>query len=289
MRMRKRAPDVNKAAFSAIVANGLQIAMVLALMIYLFAVPPTAQRMTLIRVLAVIAAGVVVSGAVLDIREAVSTRRLNTQLEGMTDTIESLDSLNIRLRAQRHDFLNHLQVVYSLMEMREYDEANAYIEKVYGQITSLSRALKTAIPAVNALLQVKLAACEREGIRVETDIRSDWDGLPMEAWEMCKVLGNLIDNAMDATREYAGERRISIALGEDLHRFTFRVENTGEGIPPEELGHIFEAGVTTKAEGHGMGLYIVREILRQAGGDIRAESEGGITAFEGEVRKPSPA
>ena len=287
--MRKRAPDVNKAALSAVVANTLQIALVLALMIYVFAVPPTSQRPALIRTLAVIAAGVVISGAVLDIREAVATRRLNRQLEGMTDTIESLDSLNIRLRAQRHDFLNHLQVVYSLTEMGDYAEANAYIEKVYGQITSLGRALKTAIPAVNALLQVKLAACEREGIRVDTEIRSDWEGLPMEAWEMCKVLGNLIDNAMDAVRDAGGERRILIALGEDLHRYTFRVENTGAGIPPEELEHIFEAGVTTKAEGHGMGLYIVRETLRQAGGDITVRSGDGLTVFEGEVRKPSAA
>ena len=124
---------------------------------------------------AVLAAALMVSvAAVLDIREALQLRRLLDQLDAMEQTITDMERLNNTLRAQRHDFRNHLQVVYSLMEMKEYDEAGAYIEKVYGSITSLSRVMKTAHASVNALLQAKLTACEQQHITVRLNITSSW-------------------------------------------------------------------------------------------------------------------
>jgi sensor histidine kinase regulating citrate/malate metabolism len=214
----------------------------------------------------------------------------------MNETLEAMEKLNNTLRAQRHDFLNHLQVVYSLIEMEEYQEANRYIDKVYGSITSVSRVLKTASPAINALLQVKLAACEKQGIRVTLNINSAWKNLPMPAWEMCKVLSNLIDNAMDAVRE-RGEGGLRICLDEDLHTLRFAVADSGAPVPEALRTSLFDAGVTGKTEGHGMGLYIVRRTLERAGGGIAVTSDADETVFSGWVPKtvssassdPSPA
>ena len=172
------------------------------------------------------------------------------------------------------------------MEMEEYGEANAYIEKVYGDITSLSRVMKTANPAINALLRVKLASCEKQQIRVDLEIRSAWKDLPMPGWEMCKVLSNLIDNAADALAEVEN-RNLRIELKEDLHAYRFRIENNGPMIPVAQQKNIFHAGVTSKARGHGMGLFIVRNTLKNYGGDIQVESVPGCTAFEGYVPRGS--
>ena len=155
-------------------------------------------------------------GAAVDIREALSTRKILSQIDDMDATIGQMEDFNNTLRSQRHDFLNHLQVVYSLIEMQEYEEANAYIDKVYGAITSVSRVIKTANPAINALLTVKSAACEKAGVKATVSIQSSWKHLPMQGWEMCKVLSNLIDNAIDALREIDGERRLDITLTEDV-------------------------------------------------------------------------
>lgn len=278
--------NVKKVSTIAIVTNALQVGLVVGMVLYVLLVPHAELDTVMAKYILVIAASVVVWGAVVDIREALSTRRLLGQLDDMDSTIEAMESLNNTLRAQRHDFLNHLQVVYSLMEMEEYGEANAYIEKVYGAITAVSRVMKTANPAINALLQVKLSACDKAGVQAEVNIQSAWKDLPMPGWEMCKVLSNLIDNALDALEEVepAG-RKLRITLTEDLRSYRFSVANTGPMIPLKSQKAIFGAGITTKAAGHGMGLFIVKKTLTDRGGDIEVTSSPELTEFSGWVPK----
>ena len=278
--------NVKKVSNIAIVTNTLQVGLVVGMVLYVLLVPHAVLDTVMAKYILVIAASVVVWGAVVDIREALSTRRLLGQLDDMDSTIEAMESLNNTLRAQRHDFLNHLQVVYSLMEMEEYGEANAYIEKVYGAITAVSRVMKTANPAINALLQVKLSACDKAGVQAEVNIQSAWKDLPVPGWEMCKVLSNLIDNALDALEEVepAG-RKLRITLTEDLRSYRFSVANTGPMIPLKSQKAIFGAGITTKAAGHGMGLFIVKKTLNDRGGDIEVTSSPELTEFSGWVPK----
>lgn len=283
---RERNVSVKKASTYAIIINSMEIGLIVALLFLELVVPEIEASPLLVRMILVIACLVVIWGATVDIREAVETKRLLGQLDDMDDTIDAMSTLNNTLRAQRHDFLNHLQVVYSLMEMEEYGEANVYIEKIYGRITAVSRVMKTANAAVNALLQVKVAACEKAGVKVHLDITSAWKELPMPAWEMCKVLSNLIDNALDALEEKTeGEKRLEIALTENLKAYCFSVSNNGPMIPPESQESIFEPGVTSKSDGHGMGLYIVKRTLQDRGGDICLESVADRTTFNGFVPK----
>lgn len=280
--------SVRKATNYAIVINALQIALILVMLIAIIIVPEIETSYRLLLTLTITASLVIVWGAVVDIREALHTRKLLTQLDDMDDTIDAMSQFNNTLRAQRHDFLNHLQVVYSLIEMEEYSEANEYIEQVYGKITAVSRVMKTANPAVNALLQVKVAACEKAGIHVDVSITSKWESLEntMPDWEMCKVLSNLIDNAADAMEGLPeGEKRLNIALGENVKQYTFRVENTGDMIPEDIRERIFIPGFTTKGDGHGMGLHIVRRTLRDRGGDITVQSDAKQTVFTGYLPK----
>ena len=288
LKKRERNISVRKAANYAIVINGLQILLILIVLFAVLIIPEIQASPRLLLVLTLVASLVVIWGAVVDIREALSTRKLLNQLDDMDDTIEAMGSLNNTLRSQRHDFLNHLQVVYSLIEMEEYAEANAYIEKIYGRITSVSRVLKTANPAVNALLQVKLAACEAAHVQVKLDITSKWEALEasVPGWEMCKVLSNLIDNAIDAMSALpTRKRRLTISLSENLRQYCFAVANSGEPIPQDMQESIFQPGVSTKGGGHGMGLYIVRRTLNARGGDIRLTSDSEKTEFSGYVPK----
>lgn len=140
--------SVRKATNYAIIINSLEILLILGVMALVVISPQYDFSPRMMRLLVGVAAAVIIWGAVMDIREAMSTRRLLSQLDAMDDTIDAMEKLNNTLRAQRHDFLNHLQVVYSLMEMEEYGEANSYIEKVYGRITAVSRVLKTASAAL---------------------------------------------------------------------------------------------------------------------------------------------
>ena len=288
MKRRKREVSIRKATYYAVIINGLQILLILVVLFAVLFVPEIKTSPRLLLMLTLLASLVVIWGAVVDISEALSTRRLVRQLDDMDQTIEAMSNLNITLRTQRHDFLNHLQVVYSLIEMEEYGEANEYIEQVYGRITAISRVMKTAVPAVNALLQVKAAACEQARVRLTLEITSKWETLEntMPAWEMCKVLSNLIDNAIDAMEKTAAKKRqLTISLTENLRQYYFCVSNSGTPIAPDMQESIFQPGITTKGEGHGMGLYIVRKTIRDRGGDIMLESNAERTAFSGYVPK----
>ncbi|MBO6010274.1 MAG: Spo0B domain-containing protein, partial [Oscillospiraceae bacterium] len=124
--------------------------------------------------------------------------RLSAEVSQAEDSISALAELNSTLRAQRHDFLNHLQVVYTLVDLKKYDDANAYIEKVYGDIQKVGSVMRTSIPSVNAILHAKQMMCASRGIDVECDVRTTLAELPMEDWEFCRVLGNIIDNSIHA-------------------------------------------------------------------------------------------
>ena len=275
--------NLHKAALYAIVINALQIAAAVALAALILMEDANPSLRGPVGNIIVITLALVVSwGAIMDIREAIRARKIGFKLQGLDETVAQMTDLNHALRAQRHDFLNHLQVVYSLIEMEEYQEANRYIEQVYGDIQQVSQALKTRCAPVNALLRAKMAEAEQRGVRVESSVHAAWDPLSLPAWEMCRVLSNLIDNALDAMAETENPT-LYITLAEDVKGFSFEVKNNGPAIPAEKQSAIFEAGVSGKGEGRGMGLFIARETLRHAGGDLTVESTDAFTAFRGRV------
>lgn len=276
MRITHKDINVRRNAAYSIVINAVQIAAVWLLAIMLM----RDNTRHFESIVTVIVAALVSLGAALDIREAMAARRKSEEADALGDMVGQMDELNRALRAQRHDFLNHLQVVFSLIEMEEYQEAGDYIEKVYGDMQSVSRAMRTDSPAINALLRAKLADCENAGILTELDSAGTWKDLPMPVWEFCRVLSNLIDNAIDAL-EHTPNSSLRIMLREDVHGYAFSVANNGPAIPEDSLRRIFEAGVSSHGEGRGMGLYIVRKTLESYGGEIHVTSDAERTIFSG--------
>lgn len=271
----KLSPDVKKASAYAIVVNAIQIAALAVIVLYVLLVDNHDQR--LLSGIVVAAALMASWGAVIDIQEALRARRRERTITELETTNGQMDALNLKLRAQRHDFLNHIQVVYSLLEMGEGQEAADYLERIWAEFKTVSRVIRTKVTAFNALLQVKSAACEEKDIAFDIDIQSTLEGLPVPPWEICCIIGNLIDNAIDVVEERT-DARIVLTVRESVRGFTFIIENNGEPVPQELRERIFEPGVSTKGEGRGMGLSIVRSTLAEFGGTIEL-AQGEQTAF----------
>jgi len=211
---------------------------------------------------------------------------LRDRNDNLAESMKNMEDLNTKMRAQRHDYLNHFQVIYGLMELEEYEEAKKYIDPVFKDIMKVSKALKTAQPAVNALLQAKIEVAEKKGIDLFLGIRSDLRNIPMEAWNLCKVLANIIDNSITALSEVEKEKSIHIEIGEDQYNYTFLIRNNGPEIPGNILSEIFKQGFSTKKDQeHGMGLYIVSKIIREVGGTIQVSSSIEKTCFKFEIPK----
>lgn len=213
----------------------------------------------------------------------------NGEKQGLVQSINDLKELNRTLRAQRHDFLNHIQIIYGLLELGEQEEALRYMEPVYKDITRVNKALKTSEPAVNALLQAKMHIAEEKHIDIELSITSDLKELIMPSWEYCRVIGNLIDNAIFALGENTGKKKLYIEISEDGFSLRTFIINNGPKIPEGIIDKMFEEGFTTKGEkGQGMGLSIVKELVENYQGKLMVTSVDDKTSFYIEIPKNTP-
>lgn len=118
-------------------------------------------------------------------------------------------------------------------------------------------------------------------------MRSTLEGLSVPPWELCCIIGNLMDNAMDAAAGSAG-RAHSFNRERGFARLYLYHPHNGAAIPEAMRERIFEPGVSTKGEGRGMGLSIVRATLKEFGGTI-ALAPGEETAFTVTVPRESKA
>lgn len=138
--------------------------------------------------------------------------KLKRQYEALAESFYRVQELNGELRGQRHDYLNHLQIVYGMMELQEYEELHDYLEPVYKDMMKVGKAIRTSIPAVNALLMAKMSTAEANGTDFYVEVKSDLKSLKVEPWELCKVLSNLIDNGITALQEKQGEREMTLDI-----------------------------------------------------------------------------
>ena len=211
-------------------------------------------------------------------------KKQRQELLQLQESLKNLEQLN--LRSQRHDYLNHLQVVYGLMELEEYEDLKKYLVPVYKNMMKTGKALKTSKPALNALLKAKMEEAEGRQMDMFVEVKSDLKLLPVEDWQLCKVLSNLIDNAMTALLEQEKEKKLEIDINEDKECYLFSVSNNGPKISDEVKENLFKRGFTTKKEsGHGMGLAIVSDIVRENKGTVSVGSDENRTTFTVSFRK----
>ena len=210
----------------------------------------------------------------------VAYKKLNKHYTSLQISFHNLEKLNQTLRSQRHDYLNHLQVVYGLMQLEEYEELEKYLEPIYKDMQKTGKALRTSKPAINALLKAKMDEASSKEIDLYVEVKSDLQNLLIEDWELCKVISNIIDNAITALQEKINDKKILLDITEDRERYWFSIANNGPMIPKDMQPHIFRQGVTTKLErDHGIGLYIVMNVIKKYDGTIKMTSTNEETRF----------
>jgi|LSQX01.1.fsa_nt_gb sensor histidine kinase regulating citrate/malate metabolism len=280
----KRMLNINKTIAAIIISNLIHLVVVIGLLVYaLFydlekRTVPNLNNTSLIFFIIIFLS--IFINSFFAVKNALVLNNTNNQHKMLKSTLKYVENLNKTLRAQRHDFMNHLQVVYSLIEMEEYVDASDYIEQIYNDIQKVNKVLKTSIPAINALLQAKLLHCEQKEITVELSVTSILEGINLPSWELCRVFGNIIDNAVYVLERFNGEKLINISIFEDIKSYGIVIENNGPDIPKNIINKVFEAGFTTKgSEGEGMGLSISKNIIERYGGIITVKSANNSTRF----------
>ena len=231
----------------------------------------------------------------------VATLRDTTELTGLARGL-GVDSLTDALRAQAHEFANRLHTIAGLMQVGRPEEAMKLIAQTSGLHQELTESLLERVgdPVLGALLLAKAAIASERGIelRVSDDTvmtrsaAGRAQGAPSIASEdLITLLGNLIDNALDAATS-SDDRWVSVSVTEQDDELVMKVHDSGAGITEGVDGQIFQEGFSTKAgpnrKRRGFGLALVRQVAHRNGGEVSVLNNGGA-AFTVRIPLKVPA
>jgi two-component system CitB family sensor kinase len=209
---------------------------------------------------------------------AVVTLRDRTELEGALRELDTERGLLQALRAQAHEFSNKLHVVGGLIELGKLDDAIKFVAEtslVHQELVDLVQE-RIADPALAALLLAKAASSSERHVefRLATDARLP--AQPLDVSDLVTVVGNLVDNAIDAASG-APDGWVEVSVRAEGEGTAVRVSDSGPGIDERAVEQIFREGFTTKAGGahYGIGLALVRQIAQRRGGWVRVANDGG--------------
>jgi two-component system CitB family sensor kinase len=210
----------------------------------------------------------------------VTTLRDRTELEGLVRELATVRGLADAMRAQAHEAANELHTVVGLVELGRYDDAVAFATRRIGVTQDEVDFVQQRVgdPALAALLLAKAAACRERGVHLALDERSSLNAGILPSEDLVTMVGNLIDNALDALAGRQGGR-IDVALLTEPDQLVLEVRDDGPGIRAADLPRIFEAGWSTKpgsgAARRGLGLALVNSTATRLGGAVGARNDGG--------------
>jgi two-component system, CitB family, sensor kinase len=225
-------------------------------------------------------------------RGTMVTLRDHTELQVVMGELDSERGFSQALRAQAHEAANRLHTVVSLVELGRATEAVEFATSELRLAQALTDQVVAAVdePVLAAMLLGKTAQANERGVAlvVTADSRLD-DGLPAAAppaRDLVTILGNLIDNALDATQGLPSAR-VTVTVLADRARLLLRVADTGPGVPDGDAEAVFERGWSTKPappEGRGLGLALARQAVTRNGGTLAlAATPGGGAVFTARI------
>lgn len=215
-------------------------------------------------------------GTVLVVRD-------RTDVESLTRQLDAVQLMSTVLRAQRHEYANRLHLLNGLLHSGRSAEASRYLEELLG-----SGPLGSALPGIDtirdaylqAFLAAKAAGVREAGVTLRIGENTWVPGRLVLPVDVTTVLGNLLDNAIDAARTgTSGTKLVEVELLQSDSTLHMTVADSGDGVGPGLAEHIFDEGTSTKTQsdlpgGRGIGLTLSRQIARALGGEIWLSSTG---------------
>jgi sensor histidine kinase regulating citrate/malate metabolism len=210
----------------------------------------------------------------------VATFRDRTELLELQRELDLTRNTTDTLRAQAHEFSNRMHIVSGLIELGEYDDVRRYIQRVAADQTELTAGItaRVADPAVAALLIAKSSQAAERGVSFVVD-QGTW--LPRLderlATDVSTVLGNLVDNALDAASS-SRDPYVVVEVLEAAGAVRIEVRDSGPGVDSAMRHRVFTHGFSTKdsaGDDRGIGLALVRVICRKRGGDVTVHNDAG--------------
>ena len=203
------------------------------------------------------------------------------QREIMETHYRETETMYQEMRGWRHDFRNHLQLLKSYAQKGDLDAVQAYLAELEQDLSRVDPAVKTGNTMADAILNSKISLARSKGVPVRADARIPVK-LSISGLDLCVILGNLFDNAIEASVKLPESQRL-IRLYMDMKGSQLYISftNFAPGGKLTQAGGRFS---TTKGSGHGFGLLRIDSVVKRLGGYLRRASEEG--AFTTEILLP---
>jgi sensor histidine kinase regulating citrate/malate metabolism len=210
----------------------------------------------------------------------VATIRDRTEIESLGSELETMHTLSDALRAQTHEHANRLHTIVSLMELGRTTEALDFATKDLELSQSLTDDIVSSIeePVLGALIMGKAAEAHERGVELILSAGGSTAVTGLAVQDLVAILGNLLDNAIDAAAEAPAPRLVELSVETTGAALEITVEDSGPGIDPSAVEDIFRHGFSTKTPGpfgRGLGLALVRQAVQRLGGTMTITSPAG--------------
>ena len=214
------------------------------------------------------------------------SRRIDQQLAAyqreLIDThYREVDNMYRQIRGWRHDYRNHIQVMKALAANGDLDGLKAYLDELDTDLNTVDTVIKTGNAMADAILNSKISLARSRNIPVQADAHIPVQ-LRMSELDLCVILGNLFDNAIEASLALPeGQRMIRVYMDMKGTQLYISFTNFTASRKQARVGRLFP---TTKGEGHGFGLVRIDQIIDRLDGYLSRNSEDG--AFTTEILIP---
>ncbi|HEY9414952.1 MAG TPA: sensor histidine kinase, partial [Pseudonocardia sp.] len=211
----------------------------------------------------------------------VVTLRDHTDLEALTGELDSVRGFAEALRSQAHEASNRLHTVVTMIELGRSEQAVEFAtaELVAAQLLADHLVEVVHEPALAALLLAKAAQAHEKGVEFVVTPESAVRGGLVDPRDLVTVVGNLVDNGIDAALAAVPPRRVTVSLSDEVDALILRVADTGAGLRDIDVRDAFRRGWSTKdpvrLHGRGLGLALVEQIIDRHGGSVTVSHEGG--------------
>ena len=190
---------------------------------------------------------------------------------------QEVDTMCRQIRGWRHDYRNHIQVMKALAEGGDLEGLRRYLDELETDLSTVDTVIKTGNPMADAIINSKISLARAKDIPVTIDAHVPVK-LKMSELDLCCILGNLFDNAIEANLALpAGERMIRVYMDMKGTQLYISFTNFTASRKMQKVGGRFRS---TKGEGHGFGLIRIDSIIDRLGGDVSRNSEDGAFTTE---------
>ncbi|MBE6676813.1 MAG: GHKL domain-containing protein [Ruminococcaceae bacterium] len=194
---------------------------------------------------------------------------------------QEVETMYKQIRGWRHDYRNHIQLMKVLAANGDMDAIKDYLDKLDTDLSTVDTVVKTGNAMADAILNSKISLAKSKGIAVKVDAHIPVK-LKMSELDLCVIIGNLFDNAIDASMALPEEQRL-IRVYMDMKNTQLYISFTNF-TATKKLAKVGNRFNTTKGDGHGFGLVRIDNIIERLDGYLSRNSEDG--AFTTEILIP---